>query len=328
MFPNRCVKNGTSEKFWTKKPCFVRHFVILWFCDFFLLFCSLLTLFSPKDTQTTLHITHKHNYQGAGYARGEIDSCQGDSGSPILNQEGVQVGAVSWGAGCARPESPGVYARVSAVLPWIHDQLCTLAQQQGQPSSHCMASLSVIPNGGGVNNNNNNNNNDNNDNGSNSQPTPNQVNPPETGHTIRLDIQYDANPTQVAWILVETNQDRIVDNVSYGNAQTPNEEVSLVFENQPSGNYTFMITDMGGNGICCHDGSGYLVISEVLGDGSSSLLWANSGDFGVGTFTNFELTNAGSSSVSVSRRSSGSGSSEGEAISPTTTSLKRTTPLD
>lgn len=50
------------------------------------------------------------------------DTCQGDSGGPLIVGEGpaaVQAGVVSWGKGCGGAGSPGVYAYVSAYLPWI-----------------------------------------------------------------------------------------------------------------------------------------------------------------------------------------------------------------
>ncbi|XP_077385821.1 trypsin-1-like [Festucalex cinctus] len=63
----------------------------------------------------------------AGTDAGGQDSCQGDSGGPLvsLSEAGVnttryvQVGVVSFGRGCALPEIPGVYARVSQYQSWI-----------------------------------------------------------------------------------------------------------------------------------------------------------------------------------------------------------------
>ncbi|HEY8982146.1 MAG TPA: serine protease [Streptomyces sp.] len=53
----------------------------------------------------------------AGYASGGVDTCQGDSGGPMFRRDAnnawIQVGIVSWGDGCARPNAPGVYSEVS-----------------------------------------------------------------------------------------------------------------------------------------------------------------------------------------------------------------------
>jgi len=59
-------------------------------------------------------------------------SCQGDSGGPLIipgdgHTEDLQVGIVSWGIGCAEPEHPGVYARVSNQFTWIKSQVCDLS---------------------------------------------------------------------------------------------------------------------------------------------------------------------------------------------------------
>jgi len=77
----------------------------------------------------------------AGSGTAGRDSCAGDSGGPLL-VDGVAVGIVSFGSGCARDNVPAVYTRISAYEEWISNGICDLS---GNPPVSCPAANTTAP---------------------------------------------------------------------------------------------------------------------------------------------------------------------------------------
>ncbi|XP_017150517.2 serine proteinase stubble isoform X2 [Drosophila miranda] len=79
--------------------------------------------------RTAGYIEHiPHIFICAGWKKGGYDSCEGDSGGPMVLQreadERFQLGGViSWGIGCAEANQPGVYTRISEFRDWINQIL-------------------------------------------------------------------------------------------------------------------------------------------------------------------------------------------------------------
>uniref|UniRef100_A0A3B3WSF4 Peptidase S1 domain-containing protein n=1 Tax=Poecilia mexicana TaxID=48701 RepID=A0A3B3WSF4_9TELE len=62
----------------------------------------------------------------AGFREGGKGPCFGDSGGPLVTKQGdrwIQAGIVSFGVGCAEPNFPAVYARVSQYNDWINSHI-------------------------------------------------------------------------------------------------------------------------------------------------------------------------------------------------------------
>lgn len=78
--------------------------------------------------QSAGYIEHIPNiFICAGWKKGGFDSCEGDSGGPMVIQRPdkrwLLAGIISWGIGCAEPNQPGVYTRISAFRDWINQIL-------------------------------------------------------------------------------------------------------------------------------------------------------------------------------------------------------------
>ncbi|RWS18864.1 Chymotrypsinogen B-like protein [Leptotrombidium deliense] len=58
----------------------------------------------------------------AGYERGRVDSCAGDSGGPLLftkRNKWFIYGITSFGEGCGRRGKYGIYAKLTNYVKWI-----------------------------------------------------------------------------------------------------------------------------------------------------------------------------------------------------------------
>ncbi|XP_025267277.1 trypsin beta [Camponotus floridanus] len=56
-----------------------------------------------------------------GFQNGQKDSCNGDSGAGLVNEDNVLLGITSWGDGCGEINSPGVYTDAIFLAPWINN---------------------------------------------------------------------------------------------------------------------------------------------------------------------------------------------------------------
>jgi hypothetical protein len=95
----------------------------------------------------TNHATVTANQFCLGFLTGGADSCNSDSGSPAYFRFAgalKQLGLVSEGVGCARPNLPGIYARISGFRNWILGQVPTTGGSLHTFRTNAAAAPSVL----------------------------------------------------------------------------------------------------------------------------------------------------------------------------------------
>lgn len=83
-----------------------------------------LPLLSSQSCKDVMPSTTDNMICAGDVINGGLDSCQGDSGGPLLVESATaaiqqQIGIVSFGQGCAQPQTAGVYTKVSNYQDWI-----------------------------------------------------------------------------------------------------------------------------------------------------------------------------------------------------------------
>lgn len=211
-------------------------------------------------------------------------SCQGDSGGPLVayptdrsgNKYALLVGIVSWGIGCGNTGYPQMYSRPSGAAQWLQNNICRF-------TPGCANYTNATDTTGASSSN--------------------------STFTFKLSIifQYDANPQQTTWALVQVLQNGSQQNMGTGPPSTPTAystwQYSVTNLDIPEGNYMFVVYDSAGDGL--ENGSGYKIVLET-----------SSGKSVVATGPKSSFTYQSSSKV-FSVSSSAAGSQPSQPTSPT-----------
>ncbi|GAU96672.1 hypothetical protein RvY_08086 [Ramazzottius varieornatus] len=84
-----------------------------------------LEIMSTDDCKAFLKGLYTEKTFCAGHDSGKYDSCRGDSGGPVVCDDGPEHGwslhgIVSWGFGCGQPKAPAAHTHVALMLDWIY----------------------------------------------------------------------------------------------------------------------------------------------------------------------------------------------------------------
>ncbi|XP_057621822.1 cationic trypsin-3-like [Chionomys nivalis] len=86
------------------------------------LFCLNVSILSDSVCHSAYPHKITRNMFCVGFLEEEKDSCEDDSGGPMVCNEELQ-GIISWGTSCGEDRKPGVYTKVCNYLDWIQQTI-------------------------------------------------------------------------------------------------------------------------------------------------------------------------------------------------------------
>ena len=102
----------------------------------------------------------------------------------------------------------------------------------------------------------------------------------DAGHKLKLRLRFDTYPDETSWEIVNSGGIQIASGGPYG-GQAPGSVITETINGVPNGDYTFIIHDAFGDGMCCAYGNGKYKLK------SQGNIIAQGGSFGFSESTDF-----------------------------------------
>jgi trypsin len=158
------------------------------------------------------------------------DTCSGDSGGPLLNEEKQQVAVISWGMACGDPIFPGVSSRISYNYEkFIRPHICSIEGDSAPSSFLCDTFSGNLPD---LNL---------------SLETPPAV--PEGKIRFWIVLYMDCWPDDISWWLQKENVETIIAHREVNQFNDWQDIVVEYVDLDPETQYIFMIEDEWGDGL-------------------------------------------------------------------------------
>jgi len=160
------------------------------------------------------------------------DACQGDSGGALVRtgthptgEDDVLLGLVSWGYGCADPNFPGVYSRLSEMFePWLRPTIC---RQSNAPPTYLSCNTLSVP----------------------IATAPSSAPPPPSAGTLTFLIKTDQTPEDTGWELRTVSDNKIIASRPMGYYTKQQQEIIEKEVVEPENFYKLIIYDRDQDGF-------------------------------------------------------------------------------